>query len=47
LLAPKGFEENWIPSVPGKAWFAYFRRYGPTEAHFDKKWTLPDFEREK
>jgi hypothetical protein len=26
--APKGFEENWIPSVPGKAWFALFRLYG-------------------
>jgi hypothetical protein len=44
---PKGLEQNWIPSVPGKAWFAYFRLYGPTEAHFDKKWTLPDFERQK
>ena len=39
-----GFEKNWIPSVPGKAWFAYFRLYAPTEAHFDRTWMLPDFE---
>ena len=42
---PRGSEKNWIPSVPGRAWFAYFRLYAPTEAHFDRTWTLPDFER--
>jgi len=42
--APSGFEKNWIPTVPGKAWFAYFRLYAPTEAHFNHTWTLPDFE---
>ena len=45
--APAGFEKNWIPSVPGKAWFPYFRLYGPTEAHFDRRWKLPDIERVK
>ena len=44
--APAGFENNWIPTVPGKAWFPYFRLYGPTEAHFDRTW-LPDIERVK
>lgn len=44
---PAGFERNWIPSVPGRAWFAYFRLYAPTEAHFDRTWTLPDFEQVK
>ncbi|NEI73154.1 DUF1214 domain-containing protein [Rhizobium lusitanum] len=43
--APKGAEKNWIPSVPGKAWFAYVRLYGPTEGYFDKSWPLPDFEK--
>jgi hypothetical protein len=43
--APKGFEKNWIPSVPAKAWFAYFRLYAPTEAHFNGEWTLLDFEK--
>jgi hypothetical protein len=43
--APKGFEKNWIPSAPGRAWFAYFRLYAPTEAHFNRTWILPDFEK--
>ena len=43
--APKGFERNWIPTVPGKAWFPYFRLYAPTEDHFNRKWILPDFEK--
>jgi hypothetical protein len=42
--APAGFEKNWIPTVPGKNWFAYFRFYEPTEAYFDRSWPLPDFE---
>jgi hypothetical protein len=42
--APKGLEKNWIPTVAGKAWFPYFRLYGPTEAHFDRRWILPDIE---
>lgn len=46
-VAPKGFESNWVKSVPGKAWFAYFRLYAPTEACFDQSWPLPDFERVK
>jgi hypothetical protein len=45
--APAGFEKNWIPSVPGRAWFPYFRLYAPTEAHFNRTWVLPDFERMK
>jgi hypothetical protein len=45
--APAGFERNWIPSVPGKAWFPYFRLYGPTEAHFDRSWILPNIEKVK
>ncbi|MFV0932760.1 DUF1254 domain-containing protein [Pseudomonas jessenii] len=43
--APAGFEQNWIPTLAGKAWFPYFRLFGPTEAHFDKSWTLPDIEK--
>jgi len=43
--APAGFEQNWIPTVAGKNWFAYFRFYRPTEAYFDRSWPLPDFER--
>ncbi|HUK00646.1 MAG TPA: DUF1254 domain-containing protein [Steroidobacteraceae bacterium] len=42
--APAGFEKNWIPTLPGKAWFSYFRLYGPTEPYFQKSWPLPDIE---
>jgi hypothetical protein len=42
--APKGFDANWIPTTPGKAWFAYFRLYAPLEAYFDRSWALPDIE---
>jgi hypothetical protein len=42
--APAGFEKNWIPTVPGKNWFAYFRFYRPTDPFFDRSWPLPDFE---
>jgi hypothetical protein len=45
--ARAGFEANWIPTVAGKSWFAYFRFYEPTEAYFDKSWPLGDFERIK
>lgn len=43
--APAGFEPNWVPTVPGRSWFAYFRLYGPTQAYFDRSWPLGDFER--
>mmetsp|Transcript_29780 Transcript_29780/g.75808 ORF Transcript_29780/g.75808 Transcript_29780/m.75808 type:complete len:504 (+) Transcript_29780:85-1596(+) len=36
--APAGKEANWIQSVPGKAWFALLRLYGPLDAWFDKTW---------
>jgi len=35
----------WIPTLGGKAWFPYFRLYGPTEAHFDRTWILLDIEK--
>ncbi|MCK4206847.1 DUF1254 domain-containing protein [Brucella pituitosa] len=42
---PAGHEKNWIPTIPGKAWFALFRFYGPTETYFDQSWKLPDIEK--
>jgi hypothetical protein len=44
-VPPEGLEQNWIPTLPGKAWFAYFRLYNPTQPYFDATWPLPDFER--
>ena len=42
--APKGKENNWIQTVPGKAWVVLFRTYGPLEPWFHKTWQLNDFE---
>ncbi len=42
---PKTNKKNWIPTVPGKGWFAYFRFYAPTEKYFDRTWQLPDVEK--
>ena len=36
---------NWIQTIPGQGWFAYFRFYGPTEPYFSKTWQLNDIER--
>jgi hypothetical protein len=44
---PKGEEANWIPTVPGKDWFPFFRFYGPDEPLFQKTWKLPDIHRVK
>jgi hypothetical protein len=44
--APPGKEGQWIQTLPGKGWFAWFRIYGP-EAHvFDGTWRPGDFEAE-
>lgn len=45
--APKGTEKNWIPTVPGRSWFAYLRLYAPLEPYFDHSWPLPDIEKVK
>ncbi|NNK94831.1 MAG: DUF1254 domain-containing protein [Desulfobacterales bacterium] len=42
--APAGWEDNWIKSAPGRAWFPYFRFYGPTQPFFDQSWKLPQIE---
>lgn len=45
--APKGHESNWVQTAPGKAWFTYFRFYGPLEGVLNATWSLPDIERVK
>lgn len=42
--APQGKENNWIQTVPGKAWFVLLRLYGPLEPWFDKTWRPGEFE---
>jgi len=36
--APKGFEKNWLETVPGKSWFVALRMYGPLEPWINKIW---------
>lgn len=36
--APKGFENNWVQTIPDKGWFMILRLYGPLEPWFDKSW---------
>ena len=45
--APVGMESNWIQTIAGRAWFTYFRWYGPTQTYYDKSWRLPDIEQVK
>ncbi|MBE9569667.1 MAG: DUF1214 domain-containing protein [Proteobacteria bacterium] len=45
--APEGKEKNWIPTVPNKGFFAYFRLYAPLEPYLDRTWPLPDIEQIK
>ena len=39
---PKGWENNWIQTVPGKGWNTIFRLYGPLEAFYDQTWKPGD-----
>ena len=36
--APEGMENNWVQTVPGKAWNTIFRLYGPLEPFYDQSW---------
>lgn len=40
--APKGMENNWIQTVPGKGWNTIFRLYGPLEPWFAGEWYPSD-----
>jgi hypothetical protein len=42
--APKGQENNWIQTVPGKGWNMLWRVYGPLDPWFDKTWRPGDIE---
>jgi hypothetical protein len=42
--APKGHEDNWIQTNPGKSYNVLLRLYGPLEPWFDKTWKPGDFE---
>ena len=42
--APKGWEKNWIQTIPGKSWFIILRLYGPLQAWLDQTWRPGEIE---
>ncbi len=42
--APEGKEANWLPTAPGRGFFAILRLYGPGETAIDYSWKPGDFE---
>jgi hypothetical protein len=42
--APKGYEKNWIQTIPRKSWFIIFRAYGPLQPWIDKTWRPSELE---
>jgi hypothetical protein len=41
---PKGKENNWVQTMPGKGFHVLLRLYGPLQPWFDKTWKPGDFE---
>jgi hypothetical protein len=41
--APKGYEENWIPTMDKKP-YIWLRLYGADTAFWDKSFKMPDLE---
>ena len=42
--APKGKENNWLQTVPGKSWWLALRMYGPLEPWIDQTWRPGEIE---
>jgi hypothetical protein len=42
--APKGKENNWLQTIPGKSWFIILRMYGPLQAWIDQTWRPGEIE---
>lgn len=41
---PRGYESNWIETIPGKSWFVVLRMYGPLEDWIDQTWRPGEIE---
>jgi hypothetical protein len=41
---PKGFEGNWLETIPGKSFFLALRLYGPLDPWIEKKWRPSEVE---
>jgi hypothetical protein len=42
--APKGYENNWLETIPGKSWLANFRLYGPLAPWLEQTWRPSEIE---
>ena len=42
---PSGKKQNWIPTEPGRAFFAMLRFYSPGQTLLDRSWILPNIEK--
>ena len=42
--APKGIENNWLESIPGKSFFVAVRMYGLLEPWINKTWRPSEVE---
>ena len=42
--APKGMENNWLQTIPGKSFFTAIRMYGPLEPWLNKTWRPSEIE---
>jgi len=42
--APDGHEANWLPTAPGRGFFAILRLYGPEQPAIDLSWKPGDLE---
>ena len=36
--APKGYENNWVETIPDKSWFVILRMYSPLKPWIDQTW---------
>ena len=43
--APKGWESNYVRTLPGRGWFPYSRAYGAKREFFDRTFQLPNIHR--
>ena len=41
---PKGMEDNWLQTIPGKSFWIGFRMYGPLEDWIEKRWRPGEIE---
>jgi hypothetical protein len=42
--APKGYENNWVETIPGKSWFVILRMYSPLKPWIDQTWRPGEIE---